>query len=397
MKKSSPARLSLTMIEPLGEGGWARYSFCLLSRLAPRLGRVVLFTASSTPWRGENLPFRLRPSLFGVSNRLIAFFRLQRFRRLRRLLKALELPLNHFRILAWCLARKPDILHFQAAYWLEALIIPLYSRLGIRLFYTAHDLLHHPPYPGDRFLFRRLYRKLDGIIVTAQVLKRRLIEEFGVEAEKIAVIRMGNIDDPEAPPGVSPARARSELGLPAGDPVVLFFGIIREYKGLDILLRAFALLPGKVDSARLLIAGEPIGDFAPYQEEIDRLRIGGRVKIFAGFIPPDRTPLFFSAADLVVLPYRESYTSAVIPLAYSYGRPVVASRVGGLGEYVSEGMSGYTFEPGDSQDLAEKISFILSDRETAGRMERFIPAYYRDNFSWEEIADATRSFYLEGI
>ncbi len=397
MKKSPPDKIFLVMVEPLGEGGWARYSFCLLSRLAGRLGRAVLFTSSSTPFRGEKLPFRLEPSLFAVSNFLISRFRLRRLRGLRRLLKALELPLNHLKLLAWCLKRKPDVLHFQAAYWLEALIIPLYARLGIRLVYTAHDLLHHPPYPGDRFLFRRLYRKMDGIIVTAEALKGRLIGEFGVPPGKIAVIRMGNIDEPDAPSPISPARARKGLGLGEGDRVVLFFGIIREYKGLDILLEAFALLLEQVPTARLVIAGEPVGSFAPYREAIARLGIGGRVKVFAGRVPPDRTGLFFSAADLVALPYRESYTSAVIPLAYSYSRPVVASRVGGLAEYVREGESGYTFPAGDIRELAEKMASVLSDREAAGRMKNFIPAYYRENFSWEEIAAATLSLYRRVI
>lgn len=397
MKKSSLTEISLVMIEPLGKGGWAQYSLCLLSRLAPRLGRAVLFTSSSTPFRGEKLPFQLRPSFFAVSNFLISCLRLKRFRGLRRLLKALELPLNHLQLLIYCLFRRPDILHFQTAYWLEALIIPLYSLLGIRLVYTAHDLLHHPPYPGDRFLFRRLYQKMDGIIVTAEALQRRLIEEFGVEAEKIVVIWMGNIEEPEVGAEITPARARSRLGIPEGDPVVLFFGIIREYKGLDILLRAFALLLETVESAWLVIAGEPIGSFSSYQKEIDRLRIGHRVKTFTDFIPPDQTPLFFAAADLIVLPYRESYTSAVIPLAYSYNRPVVASRVGGLAEYVREGESGYTFPVGDSRQLAEKISLILSDRQAAGRMKSFIPVYYQKNFSWPEIAAATLSLYRRVI
>jgi len=382
------------MMEPLGKGGWAQYSYCLLSQLVPPLADVVLFTSSSTRFKDMELPYTLKPVLFSVANAIITIFKLQQARGVRRLLKALEIPLNHLKLFMYCLVKKPDLLHFQAAYWFEALIIPLYRILGIKLIYTAHDLLHHPPYPGDRYTFRYLYRRLNAIIVTAAALKREMGSLFpGIDESKIEVIRMGNVDELEKTAGMSSSRARSLLSLPPTAPIILFFGIIREYKGLEVLIRAFSLVTAKLPEACLVIAGEPVGSFAPYQEEIDRLNINSRVKLFLQFIPQTQTAAFFAAADLVAVPYHDSYTSAIIPLSYSHHRPVVVSRVGGLAEYVEEGVSGYTFAPGDYRSMAEKMILLLSDSEGLARVKNGVRRYYGSNFSWKKIALATLAVY----
>jgi len=386
------------MMEPLGKGGWAQYSYCLLTRLVSHLADVVLFTSSSTRFKDMELPYTLKPVLFSVANTIIKIFHLQKARGVRRLLKALEIPLNHLKLFMYCLVKKPDLLHFHAAYWFEALIIPLYRLLGIKLIYTAHDLLHHPPYPGDRYSFRYLYSRLDAIIVTAAALKREMGILFpGIDESKIEVIRMGNVDELEETAGISSSRARSLLSLPLSSPIILFFGIIRPYKGLEVLIRAFALVARKIPEARLVIAGEPVGSFAPYQEEIDRLDINNRVDLFLQFIPQNQTAALFSAADLVAVPYHDSYTSAIIPLSYSHHRPVVVSKVGGLAEYVEEGVSGCTFAPGDYRSMAEKMILLLSDSKELTRVKNGARRYYRANFSWEKIARATLAVYRRVI
>jgi len=391
MKKSL---FKLVMVEPLGKGGWAQYSYCLLSNLMDYLDEVVLFTAASTPLKNKELPFELKPALFSVSNIIIDIFKLQHLRWLRRILKALEIPLNHLKLLLYCWRERPDILHFQAAYWIESLFIPIYHFMGIKIIYTAHDLLHHPPYPGDRYLFRYLYRKLDAIIVTAESLKTRMIKQFpGVAIDKVYVIRIGNIDALEENVRISPILARRSLSLSESIPVILFFGIIRAYKGLEVLIQAFAHLIEQIPAAYLIIAGEPIESFKRYQQEISQLNLGDRVKLSLNYIPQSEIPAYFSAADLVAVPYHDSYTSAIIPLAYSYDRPVVVSRVGGLAEYVREGESGYSFPDGDSRDMAEKMYLILSNKKNTDRMKKFVRRYYRENFSWQKIALATLDVY----
>ena len=395
MKKSL---FKLVLVEPLGKGGWAQYSYCLLSNLAPYLDSAVLFTASSTPFKNKELPFKLKPVLFSVSNFFIDIFKLQHLRRLRRLLKALEIPLNHLKLLLYCWRERPDILHFQAAYWIESLFIPLYHFIWIKILDTAHDHLHHPPYPGDLYLFRYLYRKLDAIIVTAESLKKRMIKQFpGVAIDKVYVIRIGNIDALEGNAGISSTLARRSLSLPESTPVILFFGIIRAYKGLEVLIQAFALLIEKLPFACLIIAGEPIESFRRYQKEINRLNLSDRVKLVLNYIPQSEISAYFSAADLVAVPYHDSYTSAIVPLAYSYDRPVVVSRVGGLAEYVQEGESGYSFADGDFRDLSEKMYLILSDKKKTDRIKEFVNRYYRKNFSWQKIALATLAVYQKEV
>lgn len=382
------------MVEPLGRGGWAQYAYCLLSHISADLKRVTLFTSAATHFQERELPYQLKPVLFSISNALISALHLSRPRLLRRVMKALEIPINHLKILNYCLRERPDILHFHAAYWFEALIIPLYKLLGIKIVYTAHDLLHHPPYPGDRYLFRHLYRKLDAIIVTARSLKSGLIDQFsGVESSKVDVIRIGNIDELEVGVEITRGQARKSLDLPLTGPIILFFGIIRPYKGLDVLIRAFGLLIRKLPSARLVIAGQPIGSFTSYRNLIDELGIRDQVDLFLHFIPQDETPSFFTAVDIVAVPYNESYTSAIIPLAYSYNRPVIVSRVGGLPEYVRDEESGYIFPPGDYSSLAEKLFLALLNQETIERMKESAGEYYRVNLSWDKIAGEYLDLY----
>jgi D-inositol-3-phosphate glycosyltransferase len=388
----------VVVIEPLGKGGWAQYTYCLLSHLSSRIEELVLVTDSNTRFLGMKLPYVVKPILFSMANRLISLLHLQNRRSIRRILRAIEIPFNHLKIFLYCLKTNPDIIHFQTAYSFEGLIIPLYRYFGIKVVYTAHDLLHYPPYPGDMLIFSYMYRRLNAIIVNGRSLKNDLLALFpGVRPANIFINNLGNDLEMEDLPNISRREARSRLSISRGEKVILFYGIIRPYKGLEVLIRAFAILLKKLPEARLFIAGEPIGGFTEYQNIINRLEIGEWVKVFPYFIPLEETPTFFTAADVVAIPYLKSYQTGIAPIAYSYSRPVVVSRVGGLVECIEEGKSGYSFQSGDAGDLAERLFLILSDVEKNTGMKEFAGQYYRDNFSWRKITLATLAVYREAL
>ena len=390
--KKYPYRV--VVMEPLGKGGWAQYTYCLLSHLSSRIEELVLITDSNTRFLGIKLPYLIKPNLFSMANRLVALFHLQDRRSIRRILRAIEIPFNHLKILFYCLKVNPDIIQFQTAYSFEGLIIPFYRYLGIKVVYTAHDLLHHPPYPGDMTIFSFMYKRLNAIIVNGQSLKEDLLALFpGISPANIFINNLGNDLEMENLPEISRRVARSQLSLSSGEKVILFFGIIRTYKGLEVLISAFALLLKKIPGARLLVAGEPIGSFTDYQNVINRLKIGERIKVFPYFIPLEETPAFFAAADVVAIPYLKSYQTGIAPIAYSYSRPVVVSRVGGLADCVEEGKSGYSFQSGDAGDLAERLFLILSDTEKNTEMKEFAGEYYRNNFAWDSIAAKYQNVY----
>lgn len=172
--------------------------------------------------------------------------------------------------------------------------------------------------------------------------------------------------------------ARQILGIPKGVPLVLFFGFIRKYKGLDILLESLAHAP----DIHALVAGETYEDWQPYQEIIDRRGLADRLYLHTDFIPAEQVRVFFSAADLVVQPYRTATQSGISQIAYHFEKPMVVTRVGGLPEIVTDGISGYVVEP-TPEAIARAIrDFFENKREAA--MAAGARAEKR-RFSWKNL------------
>ncbi len=157
------------------------------------------------------------------------------------------------------------------------------------------------------------------------------------------------------------AEARSILNLP-DHPIVLYFGLIRPYKGLDILIKALGTIKHELDDYTALILGEAYEDSQKYVDLIKSEGISSYTIFRNEFISDNELPLYFSAADVVVLPYRTATQSGIVGIALQMDRPVIATRVGGLGEYISEGETGYLVEPENPEALGQAIlRFFLED------------------------------------
>jgi glycosyltransferase involved in cell wall biosynthesis len=181
---------------------------------------------------------------------------------------------------------------------------------------------------------------------------------------------------------IAKAEAKAKLGLECN--LILFFGFVRQYKGVVYLLQAMPKVLRRVD-VHLLIVGEFWDNIAPYTELILELGIHHAVTVVDRYIPNEELGLYFSAADVVVLPYVDATQSAVVPLAYAFERPVITTRVGGLPDVVFDGETGILVPPGDSEALAQAIvRFFLSEpnREWADAIVR-----YRYEFSWERLVE----------
>jgi len=151
---------------------------------------------------------------------------------------------------------------------------------------------------------------------------------------------------------LDPAAARARLGVPEGKRVVLFFGFIREYKGLDLLIEAFGRLD---DRYALVIAGETYGSFDAYEALVARSPLRANIRVFNDYIPDERVPWFFSAADACVLPYRSATQSGITSIAYHFDLPVIATDVGGLAEDVGGRGTGLVAGPPDPESIAAAI------------------------------------------
>jgi glycosyltransferase involved in cell wall biosynthesis len=229
-------------------------------------------------------------------------------------------------------------------------------------------------------------------------MKLELVKEFGIAEEKITVVPHG-INDviPEAK--ITRLDAKQQLGFGLHEKILLFFGNIAPYKGLEDLIRALAALIEE-DQFRLVIAG-PVKDKGceSYWRELEKmitdLRLSDYVQKEVRLIPDEDVGVFFKASDVLILPYKRIYQSAVLLLSYRQGLPVIAADVGSLREDIVEGQAGLIFRAGDPADLAAKIrayfaSDLFRDLESNGQRIR----EYGDNrFSWEKNVDSTFAVY----
>lgn len=179
--------------------------------------------------------------------------------------------------------------------------------------------------------------------------------------------------------------ARARLGLPPDvQRVVLFFGLIRPYKGLDLLLHALANPQLEGQRVHALIAGECYSDWAEYEAIIAQHSLSERVHLSVRFIPNDEVALYFSAADLVVQPYRTATQSGVSQIAYHFEKPMVVTNVGGLPEIVTQGVSGYIVEP-KPEALATAIRDFF-EQGRAASMTAGVRAE-KQRFSWKNLTE----------
>jgi glycosyltransferase involved in cell wall biosynthesis len=179
-------------------------------------------------------------------------------------------------------------------------------------------------------------------------------------------------------------RSSAREALSVGGRVLLFFGLIRPYKGLDLLLRAFAGVADELD-ATLLVVGEFYEPRGPYDALIEDLGIGSRVRVVDRYVPNEDVEMYFKAADVAVLPYRTATQSGIVQTAYSFHLPVIVTGVGGLPDVVRDGETGYVVAPEDPEALAGAMRRFY--REEAGpRLAEGIRSDL-DRFSWRHCVD----------
>jgi glycosyltransferase involved in cell wall biosynthesis len=183
---------------------------------------------------------------------------------------------------------------------------------------------------------------------------------------------------------ISKAEAREKLGIGSQEPVILFFGFIRKYKGLDLLFEAMADEKIKQSGIKLLVAGEFYEDERPYKEQIEKLGIKDRLILKTGFIPDSEVKYYLCAADAVIQPYRNATQSGVTPLAYHFEKPMVVTNVGGLPSLVPDGKVGLVVEPNPSAIAAGILQFFQSGENY------FIPGLREEKkkYSWQNLVMA---------
>ena len=291
------------------------------------------------------------------------------------------------------------VVHFQffRRERIEAFFLLVLKLAGARIVYTAHNILPHERSNLDVFIKRVVYSTVDRIIVHSSFIKNELIRQFPATEQKIRVVPHGNFNHyvPSSPP--PRALARETLGLPTDKPVLLFFGYIREYKGLDLLLEAMQLIQKRGSDAHLVIAGLPHSAMLRerYEAAIEGLPSPEQVTFHDRFIPHEDVPHYFVASDLVVLPYRNIYHSGIVHLAYSFGRPVLTTNTGDFSETVEQGKSGMVLHHNSPEALADAIIELISHRTQLQSMGEYARNLSNSRYSWSDIGRQTKLVYEE--
>jgi glycosyltransferase involved in cell wall biosynthesis len=249
----------------------------------------------------------------------------------------------------------------------------------------------------NRLTLRIQYLLHHHLFVHTELMKRQLQQDFGVPNGKISVIPFGlNSTVPDT--ALDAAGARVKLALAPTDQVLLFFGNIAPYKGLEFLVRALVLLKAQLPRLRLIIAGRPKGEESYWKEvaaEINAGEIDQRTTQRIEYVPDADTEIYFKAADVVVLPYTNVFQSGVLFLAYNFGVPVIASEVASMREDIVEGTTGLLCRPADVEDLASTIKIFFSSDLSLGDSShrRRIQEFARERYSWTKVATETRRVY----
>lgn len=320
----------------------------------------------------------------------------------------------YMKLIQYAGTAKPRVFHIlwnNKFEWFDRTALMLYYRLlGKRVVFTAHNVNGRKRDGTDNWLNRLSLRIQYGlshhVFVHTRRMKDELILDFFLPATKVTVIPFGiNNTVPNTP--LTPADAKRRLGLSGRDQVMLFFGRIAPYKGLDYLIDALGQLAGKYPDLRLVIAGMPkivagaIGEGENYWKEIEELitRTGTAERILQRiqFVPDEETELYFKAADVLVLPYRHIFQTGVLFLGYGFGLPAIAADVGSLKEEIIEGRTGFVSPAKDPAALASTIeTYFSSDLfQNLERHRREIQEYANERYSWAKVASITTGIYSD--
>jgi glycosyltransferase involved in cell wall biosynthesis len=360
-------RICLLAPMPPYRGGIAKYCYSLAQELEKRHDLLLLSYKRQYP---ELLYGRKSQTDPTVSREEIAAE-----------FKQLSYDIDSASIFSWREASEtiaafgPDlvVLPWWVAYWapMYAYLLSSLKKKGIKVVVICINVFEHEDNPLKKLLTKFILSRVDSLIVHSEQERHLLLE---INPKAMVTKHLLPLFAYAPAPACRPDK---RLHL-------LFFGFVRSYKGLDLLLNAVGIL--KEHDILLKIAGEFWSNKEDYIKLINELGISGNVEIVDRYVADDEMSQCFSWADLVVLPYRKSITSGVIATAYGYNKPVLATNVGGFYEVIQDGSTGKIVASGDAQSIADGILWFLANRQID--FTENISRFASQNMSWTSLVDA---------
>jgi D-inositol-3-phosphate glycosyltransferase len=389
-------RISLPMVALL-TGGADRHYACALGKAIASSGVALDLVGNTEMNSSEMRSFD--------NMRVLALYAMPRPGQslLRKLLSYIVV---YVRLICYATAPSPCILHilwdYKIPFFDRTLLLLYYKLLGKKIVFTAHNVNRAErdgvDSPWNRLTLRIQYSLVDHIFVHTQRMKDQLAHSFKIRASKVTVIPFG-AGGMVPISSLNSGEAKLRLGLRESDRTILFFGRIARYKGLDLLVDAFGRIALHDRDYRLIIAGESTTDWAHHWKEvhdtIESSPMREQVVQDIRHIADDEMEIYFKAADVLVLPYRQIFQSGVLFMSHSFGLPVIATDTGAFRDEILEGTNGYLCRPNDPEDLAKSIEAYFSSELFRNLDERraSIQNFLRMSHSWDTVAKTTCDVY----
>jgi glycosyltransferase involved in cell wall biosynthesis len=284
---------------------------------------------------------------------------------------------------------KPDIVIVK--FWLP-FMGPCFGTILRRIKKNKHsrvvsiidNIIPHEKRFGDRPFAKYFVKPVDAFVVMSRSVEEDM-KKFVRADQPVRFIPHPIYDNYGLP--IAKDESRKKLGLDSDGKYLLFFGFIRDYKGLDLLLDAMADERIRKMGIKAIVAGEYYSDSKPYEEQIERLGIKDLLILHTDFIPDSEVGPYFGAADMVVQPYKTATQSGISQMAYHFEKPMLVTNVGGLPEIVPHGKAGYVTEP-NAKEIADAIvDFYENNRKES--FEQFVKEE-KKKFSWETMVNGIK-------
>lgn len=295
-------------------------------------------------------------------------------------------PFNWLKVGNRICREKPDLVILR--YWLPFLA-PCLGFIASRIRKNRHtivicladNVIPHEHRPGDKLLTNYFVKRIDGLVAMSRSV---LNDAHTFRKDLVSALCFHPIYDNYGET-LDPQEAKAKLGLESDLRYLLFFGFIRDYKGLDILIKAFADERLRAFPVKLLVAGEFYSNPETYTSLIREQKLEDYIVLRTDFIPDHEVNLYFSAADLVVQPYKSATQSGVTQIGYHFGKPMLVTNVGGLSEIIPDKKVGYVVEP-EPGEIADAIfDFFQNDRAAGFKIEVLRE---KEKFSWARMVES---------
>jgi glycosyltransferase involved in cell wall biosynthesis len=373
------------------------YNNCLLDALVKKGTRIV-YATTVFPHAESPVPeeVEVRYCFFYLAR---AVGRITSSHILRRILRAIEYPADLLFLIIHVLIKRIKLIHYM---WpvlpaMDLLAIRILKCIGCRVIYTAHNPFPHEFKTSHLKTFPRIYQEVDHIIAPTNFTRNEIVKHAGIEYDKISIIGLGDSDYVLSKYESNEQLADLVRSKAEGKRVLTFLGIIRPYKGLEYFIKAFRPIKQLKPDSFFLIAGSARFESQEQLNElISRSCNPEDLQVDLRYLPLSDIKAYLSVTDVLIQPYISASQSANTVMAYSFGIPVISTDVGGLGEMVKDGETGYVIPPRDPQAIAEAVKRCF-EKDNYEKLSRNAKRLAAEEYNWNDIADRTLSVYKDAL